>query len=138
MTGIKRSLIAHCVMSFHKRSLYTKWNGVYFLQILSVEGRSCSDIWQTASWVGKYLNSFVIDLGEVKIWHALKESTLTGNESSVIVHCVMFSIKEILQKRNASYFLTSSHSDSVFYSESKYSVELLSCKYLCNCLSYVH
>ena len=54
-------------------------------------GRRCSDILQTASWVGRYFNSFIIDREEVECCDSFIESTLTGNESNLIVRYVMSS-----------------------------------------------
>ncbi len=52
--------------------------------------RNCRHIPQTTWWIGKYLNSFVIDWEEVESWHSLRKGIgLTGKESSLITHYVM-------------------------------------------------
>ncbi len=56
------------------------------LKIKKILWDCCSDILETASLIGKYLSSFIIDSGEVESLHSLKESDLTGNETSLIFH----------------------------------------------------
>ncbi len=61
-----------------------KWYGMIIVCV-----RSCNDILETAPWLGKYFNNFIIHLREEESWHPWRESTQKGNESSLIKHHVM-------------------------------------------------
>ncbi len=72
-----------------------------------------SYILETASWVGKYLNSFVIDAEEVVSWYSVRQSTRKGYQSRLIKHYVMsFNKLSFYTKEMKSIFSMSTHSDT--------------------------
>ncbi len=78
-----------------------------FWRAMSLGFRSYNNILETASWLGKYLYSFVIDSEEVESWHSLRDPLRKGKLAVSLNTMSCLSINEVLTHRNVSIFIVS-------------------------------